>query len=92
MRRGVTVLVVVVVAAIALAAGIDALRGGSDSEPAAQTEAEPPTVSTSADVEAPALADADEPPTSGQRVGRGGAGPPELLRLHRRPARERLRT
>jgi hypothetical protein len=83
MRRGVTVLVVVVVAAIALAAGIDALRGGSDSEPAAQTEAEPPTVSTSADVEAP---------PSGHRVGRGVAGPPELLRLHRRPARERLRT
>lgn len=60
MRRGVTVLVVVVVAAIALAAGIDALRDGSDSEPAAQTEAEPPTVPTPADVEAPALAAADE--------------------------------
>ena len=44
MRRGVTVLVVVVVAAIALAAGFDALRGGSAAEPAAQTET--PTAST----------------------------------------------
>jgi len=46
MRRGVTVLVVVVVAAIALAAGLDALRGegspGADSE----VEAEFPSVST----------------------------------------------
>lgn len=49
MRRGFTVLVVVVVAAIALAAGFDALRGGS--EPAAQTDA--PTVSTTAEPEAP---------------------------------------
>ena len=43
MRRGVTVLVVVVVAAIALAAGIDALRG-ADSSP--ESEAEPPSAST----------------------------------------------
>jgi hypothetical protein len=53
MRRGGTVLVVVVVAAIALAAGFDALRG--DSEPAqvaeTGTESEPPTTSTQ---EAPA--------------------------------------
>jgi hypothetical protein len=47
MRRGVTVLVVVVVAAIALVAGIDALRGESDSEPAAET------VSTSTTSEGP---------------------------------------
>ena len=46
MRRGVTVLVVVVVAAIALAAGFDALRGGSAAEPAAQRATEPPTTST----------------------------------------------
>jgi hypothetical protein len=55
MRRGGTVLVVVVVAAIALAAGFDALRG--DSEPAqvaeTETESEPPTTSTQ---EAPAEA------------------------------------
>lgn len=38
MRRGVSVLVVVVVAAIALAAGIDALRGGADPQPAADTD------------------------------------------------------
>jgi hypothetical protein len=43
MRRGVTVLVVVVVAAIALAAGIDAIRG-DDSSP--EPEAEPPSAST----------------------------------------------
>ena len=49
MRRGVTVLVVVVVVAIAIAAGIDALRGGDDAEPAAQTEPESPSVSTSAE-------------------------------------------
>jgi WD40-like Beta Propeller Repeat len=46
MRRGVTVLVVVVVAAIALAAGFDALRGESASEPAAQSETEPPVSTT----------------------------------------------
>jgi hypothetical protein len=39
MRRGATVLVVVAVSAIALAAGWDALRGGD--EPAAQPEAQP---------------------------------------------------
>ena len=45
MRRGVTVLVVVVVAAIALAAGIDALRGGPDSDPAAETASSSSTTS-----------------------------------------------
>ena len=44
MRRGLTVLVVVVVAAISLAAGIDALRGESAPEPAAQNET--PSAST----------------------------------------------
>ena len=53
MRRWVTVLVVVVVAAIALAAGFDALRGEPTSEPAAQDEAERPSVSTSPESEAP---------------------------------------
>jgi hypothetical protein len=52
MRRWVTVVVVVVVAAIALAAGFDALRGET-SEPAAQDEAERPSVSTSPEPEAP---------------------------------------
>jgi hypothetical protein len=46
MRRGATVLVVVVVAAIALAAGFDALRGDSGSDRTAQTESEPPATST----------------------------------------------
>jgi hypothetical protein len=46
MRRGATVLVVVAVAAIALAAGWDALRGGDD--PAAPPEGQP-TTSTEAD-------------------------------------------
>lgn len=46
-------LVVVVVAGIALAAGIDALRGGSDPEPRAETEAEPPAVSTAPNQEPP---------------------------------------
>lgn len=49
MRRGITVLVVVVVAAIALAAGIDTLLGGDDPQSAAQTEPEPPSVSTAAE-------------------------------------------
>jgi hypothetical protein len=40
MRRGATVLVVVAVAAIGLAAGLDALRGDSGPEPSAQTETE----------------------------------------------------
>jgi len=48
------VFVVVVVAAIALAAGFDALRGEPEPEPAAQTEREPPTVSTSPEPVAPA--------------------------------------
>jgi hypothetical protein len=53
MRRGGTVLVVVVVAAIALAAGFDALRGDSEPEqaPDPTTGTEPPTTSTT---EAPA--------------------------------------
>jgi hypothetical protein len=46
MRRGWTVLVVVVVAAVALAAGFDALRGDADPQPAAKTGAEQPTSST----------------------------------------------
>ncbi|MGH3012531.1 MAG: hypothetical protein ACRDMY_11950 [Gaiellaceae bacterium] len=53
MRRGITVLVVVVVAAIALAAGFDALRGGSDAEPATQGATEP-TVSRAPATEEPA--------------------------------------
>ena len=52
MRRGFTVLVVVIVAAIALAAGIDALRGGSDTEKTAETEPEPSPTTASA-VESP---------------------------------------
>ncbi|MGH3043021.1 MAG: hypothetical protein ACRDNG_15020 [Gaiellaceae bacterium] len=58
MRRGGTVLVVVVVAAIALAAGFDALRGDSEPEQVAQTgtESEPPTTSTTqTPAEAPEL-------------------------------------
>jgi hypothetical protein len=51
MRRGVTVLVVVTVGAIALAAGIDALRGGSELEPASKVETGPPASSTSTDPE-----------------------------------------
>lgn len=47
MRRGVTVLVVVVVAAIALAAGIDALRGGGSPEAGSGPERETRSVSTS---------------------------------------------
>jgi hypothetical protein len=47
MRRWVTVLVVVVVAAIALAAGFDALRGEPTPEPSARDEAERPSVPTS---------------------------------------------
>jgi hypothetical protein len=46
MRRGGTVLVVVVVAAIGLAAGLDALRGDSGTEQGARTEPEEPSVST----------------------------------------------
>jgi hypothetical protein len=54
MRRGVTVLVVVVVAAIALAAGFDALRGDEGSQPPADTRPEPPSTSTAETPEAPA--------------------------------------
>jgi hypothetical protein len=50
MRRWVTVLVVVVVAAIALAAGFDALRGEPTPEPSAQDGR--PSVSTSPEAEA----------------------------------------
>jgi hypothetical protein len=46
MRRVGTVLVVIVVAAIGLAAGLDALRGESGSEPAAESDTESPAVST----------------------------------------------
>jgi hypothetical protein len=46
MRRVGTVLVVIVVAAIGVAAGLDALRGESDSESTAQGDAESPSVST----------------------------------------------
>ena len=46
MRRVGTVLVVIVVAAIGVAAGLDALRGESASEPGVQSEAESPSVST----------------------------------------------
>jgi hypothetical protein len=54
MRRGGTVLVVVVVAAIALAAGFDALRGDSEPAQVADTEPEPqPTSTTEAPTEAP---------------------------------------
>jgi hypothetical protein len=60
MRRGGTVLVVVVVAAIALAAGLDALRGEPETAPVVETETgpEPPASSTSttpAPAEAPGL-------------------------------------
>jgi hypothetical protein len=55
MWRGGTLLVVVVVAAIALAAGIDALRGGSDLEPAADAEPRPPPTSTSTVADSPFL-------------------------------------
>jgi len=53
MRRVGTVLVVVVVAAIALAAGLDALRGEPAPEPAAESETEPPA-STTTGPDAPA--------------------------------------
>src|SRR5262245_1637370 len=57
MRRGVTALVVVVVAAIALAAGVDALRGDGEREPAAQPAPEQPPASTAAEApEAPPVA------------------------------------
>ncbi len=46
MRRGVTVLVVVVVAAIALAAGFDALRGEGSPQAGSEPEPEAPSVST----------------------------------------------
>lgn len=48
MRRGVTVLVVVVVAAIALAAGFDALRGEDSPQAGSEPEPETPSVSTTA--------------------------------------------
>jgi hypothetical protein len=54
MRRGATVLVVVVVAAIALAAGFDALRGDEGSQPPVDTGPEPPSTSTAETPEAPA--------------------------------------
>jgi hypothetical protein len=60
MRRGVTVLVVVVVAAIALAAGFDALRG--EPAPEAQTESEPPETSTQ---EGPEVAPPPDDPVAG---------------------------
>jgi hypothetical protein len=60
MRRGVTVLVVVVVAAIALAASFDALRGGSEPEPAAQPEQ--PSTSTAETPKAPPV---EQGPVSG---------------------------
>jgi hypothetical protein len=57
MRRGGTLLVVVVVAAIAIAAGVDALRGDSGPEPAARSEPEEPNASTTTTSEpAPAAA------------------------------------
>ncbi len=46
-------LVVLVVGAIGIAAGIDALRGGSEPEPAAETRPEPPATSTEDTPEAP---------------------------------------
>jgi hypothetical protein len=60
MRRGATVLVVVAVAAIGLAAGLDALRGESEPAAGTETEAEPeqPTDSTATTAEAPSP---DEP-------------------------------
>jgi hypothetical protein len=58
MRRGWTVLVVVVVAAVALAAGFDALRGDAGPEPAGKTGAEPPTSSTN---ESPSSAPEEQP-------------------------------
>jgi WD40-like Beta Propeller Repeat len=61
MRRGGTVLVVVVVAAIALAAGFDALRGDSGSERSAQPEPEEPSASTPSAEE--------EPPSSSEPFG-----------------------
>jgi hypothetical protein len=52
MRRGGTGLVVLVVAAIALAAGIDALRGGG-SETIGESEPPPPTTTTTTTTQAP---------------------------------------
>jgi hypothetical protein len=57
MRRGGTVLVVVVVAAIALAAGLDALRGDSGTQRSTRTEPEEPSVSTPTTPESPPSAE-----------------------------------
>ena len=57
MRRGLTAAVVVVVAAIAVAAGFDALRGESAPEPATEARPEPPTASTTSDPEEPPSAE-----------------------------------
>ena len=62
MRRGGTLLVVVAVSAIALAAGWDALRGGD--EPAAQPE-ERPSPSTEADEGTDYVPLAEPDPVSG---------------------------
>jgi hypothetical protein len=64
MRRGGTTLVVLVVAAIALAAGFDALRGGSEPQPAA--ESEPPPAAARTTLEEPAE---EEPPLADQLGG-----------------------
>jgi hypothetical protein len=62
MRRGVTALVVVVVAAIALAAGVDALRGDDEPEPAAEPAPEQSSTSTAETPEAPPV---EHEPVSG---------------------------
>jgi hypothetical protein len=63
MRRGVTALVVAAVAAIGLAAGIDALQGDGEPEPAAQPAPERSPTSTAA--EAPRASPAPDGPGAG---------------------------